>query len=156
MQRSLGRYSSLADSGHGVFLIGYRLYNLNYTPIALGVQSWREITSGRVREQKNIEYHWGRGLGEPRSRSGSCEEEKNRLPQPGIEILLSESWSLWCSHFIGPAVPFYKNKKEKTKDGRGKWYKLSLIHVQLTVTLPGIIGSCGSKCYWLGDESHSA
>jgi hypothetical protein len=39
--------------------VDYRLYNLNYTPIALGVQSWREITSGGTRTKK-VQYHWSR------------------------------------------------------------------------------------------------
>jgi hypothetical protein len=37
-RRSLGRYSSLADSDHGVYR-SYTVYNLNYTPTTLGVQS---------------------------------------------------------------------------------------------------------------------
>jgi hypothetical protein len=38
------------------------VYNLNYTPTALGVQSWREITSGGTRP-KEVEYHYCRICG---------------------------------------------------------------------------------------------
>jgi hypothetical protein len=33
------------------------MYNLNYAPTALGVQSWTEILSGGTRTKKG-EYHW--------------------------------------------------------------------------------------------------
>jgi hypothetical protein len=37
------------------------MYNLNYTPTTLGIQSWGEIISGGTRT-KRVEYHWSRGL----------------------------------------------------------------------------------------------
>jgi hypothetical protein len=38
------------------------MYNFNYIPTTLGVQSWREIISGGTRTKK-VEYHWIRGTG---------------------------------------------------------------------------------------------
>jgi hypothetical protein len=37
------------------------MYNLNYAPTNLGVQSWREIKCDGTRTKK-FEYHWSRGL----------------------------------------------------------------------------------------------
>jgi hypothetical protein len=36
------------------------MYNLNYTPTTLGVQTWTEIISGGTRTKK-VEYHWSGG-----------------------------------------------------------------------------------------------
>jgi hypothetical protein len=38
------------------------MYNLNYTPTTLGVQSRREMISGGTRTKK-VEYHWSRKCG---------------------------------------------------------------------------------------------
>jgi hypothetical protein len=35
------------------------MYNLNYAPTTLGVQSWREIICGGTRTKK-VEYRWSR------------------------------------------------------------------------------------------------
>jgi hypothetical protein len=38
------------------------MYNLNYAPTTLGVQSWREIISGSMRTKK-VEYHCSKACG---------------------------------------------------------------------------------------------
>jgi hypothetical protein len=50
--------------GCNLFNFRYRLwtvYNLNYTPTTLWVESWRDITSGGTRTKK-VEYHCSRQL----------------------------------------------------------------------------------------------
>jgi hypothetical protein len=65
-----------------IYLIYFRcrlqtVYNLNYTPIALGVQSWWEITSGGTGAKK-VDYHCTR-----RSWVDSSRPEEKILQEAG-------------------------------------------------------------------------
>jgi hypothetical protein len=52
------------------------MYNLDYTPTTLGVQSWREIISGGTRTKK-VKYHWA---GRPKNQCS--------IPSGGSDLFL--------------------------------------------------------------------
>jgi hypothetical protein len=57
------------------------VYNLNYAPTTLGVQSWREIICGGTRTKK-VEYYWSRGVLPSVVCLSECDREASILRKP--------------------------------------------------------------------------
>jgi hypothetical protein len=104
-RRSLGRYSSLADSGHGVFFMGSEGTAQAFTTSALDLGEWSASHSGRYHSWESQQYRLDRrldGIPEPawtlrkREKNLSLREIEPRSCSPSPVTMPAELSRLIC------------------------------------------------------------